>query len=202
MTAKVNIDIADLAAEYQSAYEHGELDSYYFRRWRFPDVWAGWLSETRLPDLAPTQALTLYRAAGGRRSKIFAANPIAEVRDAIDFLLYDTITLEARFNECVAEDGAYKLAGAGPEFVSWLLCLRNPTLLAIWNRSAERALKPLGRYPPTMARGHWGLRYLDLLAALEQIRRQYGLADYPEVDQFCYFISRQWRPGKGSGPDF
>ena len=202
MTAKVNIDIADLAAEYQSAYEHGELDRYYFRRWRSPDAWAGWLSETRLPDLAPAQALTLYRAAGGRSSKVFAANPIAEVRDTIDFLLYDTITLEARFNECVAEDGAYKLAGAGQEFVSWLLCLRNPTLLAIWNPAAERALKRLGRYPPTMARGHWGLRYLDLLAALEQIRRQYALADYPEVDQFCYFISRQWRPGKETGPDF
>ena len=202
MTAAVNIDSAALAAEYQSAYEHGELDRYYFRRWRSPSAWAGWLSETRLPDLAPAQALTLYRAAGGRSSKIFAANPIAEVRDAIDFLLYDTITLEARFNECVAEEGAYKLAGAGPEFVSWLLCLRNPTLLAIWNPAAERALKRLGRYPPTMARGHWGLRYLDLLEAMQQIRRQYALADYPEVDHFCYFISRQWRPGKETGPEF
>ena len=196
MAAAVNFDPAALAAAYQAAYEQGRLDSYYFRRWRFPDAWAGWLSETRLPELTPARALTLYHAAGGRQNGIFAANPIAEVRDTLDFLLYDTITLEARFNECVAEDGAYKLAGAGREFISWSLCLRNPQLLALWNSSAERALKRLGRYPPTMAQGHWGLRYLDLLAALEQVRREYALADYPEVDQFCYFISRHWRPGK------
>ena len=32
MAAAVNIDPAALAAAYQSAYEQGRLDSYYFRR--------------------------------------------------------------------------------------------------------------------------------------------------------------------------
>lgn len=189
-----NINLAALSAAYQSAFEQGELDTYYFRHWRFPDVRAKWLSPDRLPDLSPQQALTLYHAAGCRRTQAFTANPIAEIRDTLDFLLYDTITLEARFNECAAPDGAYKLAGTGPEFLSWLLCLTNPTLFAVWNPSAERALKRLGCYPPAMAKGHWGLRYLDLLDAMQRIRRQFALADYPEVDQFCYFISRKWRP--------
>ena len=194
MPRLVNIDLAAMAAAYQSAYAQGELDSYYHSHWRFPDARARWLSPDRLPDLSPQQAMTLYHAAGCRQTQAFTANPIAEIRDTLDFLLYDTITLEARFNECAAPDGAYKLAGAGPEFLSWLLCLTNPTLFALWNYTAERALKRLGRYPPTMAKGHWGLRYLDLLDAMQRLRQQFALADYPEVDQFCYFITRKWRP--------
>ncbi len=189
-----NINRAALAADYQYAYAQGLLDSYYRRRWPFPDARAKWLAPDRLPDLSLQQALTLYHAAGRRQTQAFTANPIADIRDTIDFLLYDTITLEVRFNECAAPDGAYKLAGAGPEFLSWLLCLTNPTLFAVWNPTAERALKRLGLYPPTMAQGHWGLRYLDLLDAMQRIRQQFALADYPEVDQFCYFISRKWRP--------
>ena len=43
--------------------------------------------------------------------------------------------------------GAYKLSGAGREFISWLLCLRNPALLCVWNANAERMLRRAGAYP-------------------------------------------------------
>ena len=190
-----SVDWGQLQAGYHQTAADGQMARYQVRRWQRAAEMAGWLAEGQLSSLTAEQGLALYRAAGGSRSKDFAANPPAEIRDSLDFLLYDSITLEARFNECVAEGGAYKLAGAGKEFASYLLCLRQPNLLAVWNPASERALRRLGLHPGTLNKGHWGLRYLDLLDALQRVRTRLGLADYPEVDRFCYFVSRSdsWR---------
>ena len=183
-------DRYQLAQAYRETAQTGSLASYWKRRWSRAGEMAKWLEQDLLPDLTSQQARALYRAAGGSKSKEFAENPLSEVADTIDFLLYDTITLEARFNECVAEGGAFRLAGAGKEFISYLLCLQQPGLLAVWNRGAERALRRLGRFPRDLARGHWGLRYMDLLEATHRLRPEYGLADFREADEFCYFVTR------------
>lgn len=196
------VDRSELAESYRQAKGAGgddRLARHWKRRWQRAEEMAAWLSEAALPALTLEQGRALYRASGGNQSRDFAANPLTEIRDVLDFLLYDSITLEARFNECVSAAGAYKLDGAGKEFVSYLLCLRQPGLLAAWNPAAERSLRRLGLYPRTMARGHWGLRYLDLLDALQQVRTQYGLSDYREVDQFCYFLSRRAAKEKPAG---
>ena len=83
----------------------------------------------------------LYRASGGREASAFTSVPIEELRDSLDFLLYDTIKLEGRFDECVNPDGAYKLQGAGKEFVSWLLCLRNPGIAGRLERYCGTAVE-------------------------------------------------------------
>ena len=196
------VDRFQLAQAYRQTAQTGSMAAYWKRRWLRAEEMETWLEHDHLPELTEQQARTLYRAAGGAKVKDFAANPLADICDAIDFLLYDTITLEARFNECVSVDGAYRLAGAGKEFVSYLLCLRQPSLLAVWNPAAERALRRLGRYPSSMARGHWGLRYMDLLDAVHQLRPEYGLADFREVDEFCYFVSRQPAPGKDAAAGY
>jgi hypothetical protein len=105
-------------------------------------------------------------------------------------LLYDTIRLEARFDECAAEEGGYKLAGAGKEFVSFLLCLRDPGLFAPWNSNTERMLRVMGNYPPGLGRGRLGNRYMDLLDALQGLCIRTGLADFQQVDEFAYFVVR------------
>ncbi len=183
-------DLSGLAASFRAAAAEGQLARYYARRWQRSSEMSGWLREDNLAGLTASQGLALYRASGGSQSSTFAANPVAEVRDTLDFLLYDNITLEARFNECVAAGGAYKLQGAGKEFISYLLCLSQPGLLGCWNLAAERALRRLGRRPGRLSRGHWGLRYLDLMDALQPVRSSSGLTHYPEVDWFCYFVSR------------
>lgn len=188
-----------LAQAYRETAQTGVLAAYWKRRWARAGEMAGWLAPEQLPELTETQAAALYRAAGGSRGREFAGNGLAEIRDSLDFLLYDTITLEARFNECVAEGGAYRLAGAGKEFVSFLLCLGQPGLLAVWNPATERALRRLERYPKGLGKGHWGLRYMDLLEAAQRLRPEFGLADFREVDEFCYFVSRRTGGGgKGS----
>ncbi len=186
---------------FRLAVGSGELDTYYRRHWQKSQEYAGWLSENHLPELSVEQASTLYRASGGSRSADFKANSIAEVRDSLDFLLYDTIKLEGRFDECVSPEGAYKLVGAGKEFITYLLCLRNPTLFGVWNASGERALKKLSRYPETLRKGHWGLRYIDLLDSLQRVRLQMELADFREVDQFAYWIAKRWLGPASSTPD-
>ena len=60
--------------------------------------------------------------------------------------MYDTIRLEGRFQECAAEGGAYKSAGAEKEFVSYLLCLKDPNSASPMtpNRKASNAVARRG----------------------------------------------------------
>ena len=138
---------ADLRRLYEEALESGADAAYRKRRWGRAAELVEWLEQDALGSLSAENALQLYRASGGRESSAFSGTAIEELRDALDFLLYDTIKLEGRFDECVSPQGGYKLPGAGREFVSWLLCLRNPQLLGVWNSNAERMLKRIGGLP-------------------------------------------------------
>ena len=171
------------------------LAAYRRRRWGRRDEWAAWLQPAALAVLQPEQAAALYRAAGGRETARFRANDIEGLRDSLDFLLYDTIKLEGRFDECAADDGAYKLAGAGKEFVSYLLCLHQPRLFCVWNANAERLLRAYGQYPPTMRQGPVGIRYLDCLDAAARLSATLGLCDFQEFDEAAWLNAR--RPSAG-----
>lgn len=188
----------ELRRLYLDATASGALDGYRRRRWQSAAEFRGWLAPEALPRLQPEQALRLYRAAGGRDVAAFTANPIAEIRDSLDFLLYDTIKLEGRFDECVAPGGAYRLAGAGQEFASWLLCLREPALFGVWNANAERLLRRAGMYPGALKqkRGPAGVRYLDLLEAMAQLSARAGLPDFIAADETAWLSAR--RPKKPS----
>ena len=146
-------DWAALAASYREAATADALASYRRRRWNFADQPQGWLTQEQLPSLTEPQALALYRAAGGRQTAQFRANPIAEVRDAADFLLYDTIKLESRFDECASPEGGFGLNGAGREWPSYLLTLHEPALFAPWSPHTERGLRRLGMFPAALKRG-------------------------------------------------
>ena len=181
---------AQLRRLYDDATAAGALDAYRRRRWQRAAEFCRWLEPAALPQLSPAQALRLYRASGGRDAAAFCANPIAELRDALDFLLYDTIKLEGRFDECAAPGGAYKLAGAGQEFTSWLLCLRNPALFCVWNGNAERMLRRAGMYPAAMKRGPAGIRYLDLLESIARLSALAGLPDFIAADETAWLLTR------------
>ncbi len=181
---------------YQQALRLGQLEGYRQRRWQRSDEFSAWLDQSTLTSLTMEGALVLYRASGGGRTGEFKTNPIEEVRDSLDFLLFDTIMLEGRFDECASQEGAYNLAGTGKEFYSYLLCLRSPALFAVWNSHAERALRRLDIFPKTLRKGHLGIRYLDLLESLQPVRQQLGLADFRSVDEFAYALSR---PAKQTG---
>ncbi len=140
--------------------------------------------------LTQSQADALYRGAGGRQISKFRTNPITDVRDAVDFLLYDTIKLENRFEECALETGGFGLVGAGREWPSYLLTLREPALFAPWSPHSERALRRLRMLPPGLKQGHPGLCYIDLLDAMQVLRVRLGLPDFRAVDEFCYFNGR------------
>ena len=183
-------DWAALSDAFRETAQAGELDAFRSRRWQYADDPAGWLEQDALATLTQSQADALYRGAGGRQITKFRANPIAEVRDAVDFLLYDTIKLENRFEECALETGGFGLTGAGREWPSYLLMLREPTLFAPWSPHTERALRRLRMLPPGLKRGHPGLCYIDLLDAMQVLRVRLGLPDFRAVDEFCYLNAR------------
>ena len=179
---------------YREVANRGYLAEYRRRRWsRFAECRA-WLAQEELVGLSWDQVLTLFRSSGSSGIREFQTNPLEEVRDALDFLLYDTITLEIRFAECAASGGSYHLPGLGKEFVSYLLCLRDPSLFGVWQSYVPRALRLMGKCPPNLGKGHLGLGYLDLLDALQGVRRETGLDDFRGVDEYCYAITRRYKP--------
>ena len=176
---------------YQQALLDGRLDAYVKRRWGRSDEFAGWLSQESLPTLSMEQALAVYRASGGRKSQEFMSNTIEDIRDSLDFLLFDAIGLETRFEECGSSAGAYYLNGGGRGFASYALCLREPSLFAFWGSHSENGLRRLGIYPANLNKGHLGLGYLDLLNTLHAVRLKSGLTDFRDVDQLSFLVTRK-----------
>ena len=172
--------------------------AYRRKKWLRSAEFYRWLQEDSLPGLEMDQALDLYRASGGRDIAGFKTNTIEDIRDGLDFLLYDNIKLEGRFDECAAPEGAYRMAGAGREFPSYLLCLSNPGLFAVWNANAEGLLKQAGLLPASIKRGPVGIRYLDLLEALNQVRARSGRRDFREIDELAYQAARTKSSAKAS----
>ncbi|MEC8960428.1 MAG: hypothetical protein VYE35_11930 [Chloroflexota bacterium] len=169
------------------------LLNYRRKKWLRSAEFHQWLQQDELLTLTMEQALELYRASGGRNIAQFKTNTIEDIRDGLDFLLYDSIKLEGRFDECAAPEGAYRMAGAGREFPSYLLCLSNPGLFGVWNANAERLLKQAGLLPSTIKRGPIGIRYLDILGALNQVRARSGRLDFREIDELAYQTARRNR---------
>ena len=195
VTGPGGTDWVALREDFVQARAQPHLQNYRRKRWLLSDKFAGWIGDIALPSLSMEQALSLYAAAGGRHQAAFKSNSILEIQDTLDFLLYDTVGLEGRFHECGAESGAYKLAGAGKEFISYLLCVKDPMLFAVWNSNVERAVKKLGMPGVVLNHGRLGICYLDLLGALAQVRRMLGLADFRTMDEFAYAVTRGARQG-------
>lgn len=195
MVARTDGDWPELMAGYQRALNQGLLESYHKKRWSRHGEFSGWLAQDILPSLSVDQAAALFRASGGNRPAEFKANPIEEIRDTLDFLLYDDVKLEGRFDECAAEGGGFKLAGAGKEFASYVLCLQEPALFAVWNSNSERVLRRAGILNASMKTGPMGIRYLDVLDCLARLRHRLGAVDYMALDEFSYAVSRRNLPG-------
>ena len=180
----------DLVSAFEKDLSNGILRNYTEKKFGRCSEFSKWLTEDMLPLLSIEQSLDLYKSSGGRKTPQFKENSIEDIRDAIDFLLYDTIKLEGRFDECVSDIGAYKLLGASKEFVSYLLNLRDPSLFGIWNQSSERALKLLGWYTTDLRKGPWGIRYIDMLDLLHRVQSRFQLPNLSAVDQFNYWLTR------------
>ena len=202
-SARVNQppDWPALAAAYRQAVDDGQLARFRRRRWEYAADPGGWLAQDQLPDLAQAQADALYRAAGGRQITAFRQNRVEDVRDAMDFLLYDTIKLENRFEECAVTSGGFGLAGAGKEWPAYLLAVRDPGLFAPWNPHTERALRRWGLLPPGFRQGHPGLCYIDLLDLLYGVGTSAGLTDFRSIDEFCYLNGRAQRPAPSNAQE-
>lgn len=195
MVARTGGGWTELIDGYRSALEQGLLEPYRKKRWSRCGEFSGWLAQERLPELTLDRAAAVFRASGGSRQRDFKANPIEEIRDTLDFLLYDEVKLEGRFDECVSQGGGFKLAGAGKEFVSYVLCLHEPALFGVWNSNAERMLRRTGSLNKYTKTGPLGIQYLDILEGLGKLRYQLRLADYMALDEFCYAASRVTTPG-------
>ena len=185
-----DVDWQALGRAFSKAEAGPNLAKYRRRKWARSMEFAGWIEVAALPSLTMEQALSLYAASGGTRRQEFNSTPIDEIRDSLDFLLYDTVKLEGRFQECADDDGAFKLAGAGKDFVSYMLCISEPRLFAVWNGNAEKAFRKLGLEVGALRRGPMGIGYIDLLEGSELVRQRLGMADLRSVDEFFYSVSR------------
>ena len=165
------------------------MAAYRRRGWsRFAEC-RSWLAQESLTELSWDQGLIPFRASGAREIRDFRTNQLEEVRDTRDFLLCGTITLEVRFAECASSGGSYHGPGMVKEFVSYILCLRDPSLFGIWQPYVPRALRLMSRCPTNLGKGYLGLGYLDLLDAFQRVKQESGLADFRAVDEYCYAVT-------------
>ena len=169
-------------------------------RWDRLSQFQGWLQQEALPQLSTEQAHILYSASGGRKMKEFKTNTLDEIRDSIDFLLYDPLSLDGRFSECVDPEGAYTLKGSGKGFVSYLLCVRYSHLFGHWSSYSDRSLSLLGIARPkarklVQGQGTTYVQYLDLLWS---VRRAAGMADFLELDRFLWWLAKKGKEGNFS----
>jgi len=192
-------ELPEMLDGYQRALDQGLLESYRKKRWSRRGEFTGWLAQENLPDLTLDQSTAIFRASGGSRAAEFKANPIEEIRDTLDFLLYDDVKLEGRFDECAAEGGGFKLMGAGKEFSSYVLCLQDPSLFAVWNSNSGRLLRRTGILKTSMRTGPIGIQYLDVLDCLARLRYSLGFPDYMALDAFSYVMARRGSPAKANG---
>lgn len=189
-SARPQPDWSGLSDSYRHAEALGQLTAFRKRRWDRTSGAQTWLEQANIPSIKDGQIGILYRGAGGRNLTKFRTNAVADIHDAMDFLLYDTIKLESRFDECASESGAFSLEGTGREWPSYLLTLQEPRLFAPWNHHTDRALRRLGMYQSNLRKGHSGLSYLDLLEILEYLRVRLQFPDFRTVDEFCYVVGR------------
>ena len=170
-------------------------------RWDKASQFQVWLQQDALPNLTQEQANSLYSASGARKGKEFKTNSLEETCESLEFLLYDPLSLDGRFSECVDPEGAYTLKGSGKGFISYLLCIRYPQLFGHWSTYSDRSLKILSISRPKARRSAQGqgttyVQYLDLLWS---VRRGTGMADFQELDRFLWWLAREGRVGRLSG---
>ena len=163
------------------------------RRWKRATEFHGWLQQDVVLELTIGQARELYRAGGGRKIGEFNTNSLKEIRDAIDFLLNDPLSLEGRFSECVNQGSAYALNGCGKEFASYLLSIKEPHLLGVWSTYSEKALALLGFTIPRKRNVSPGTKYVQYIDLLWGMRRATALEDFQELDRFLYWLVRTQR---------
>ena len=181
----------DIQSLFTLAEDDQRLTNYRRKKWSRSEEFQQWLDQKALLELTMDQALSLYRASGSRYASGFKTNTIEAVRDGLDFLLYDNIKLEGRFDECAAPGGAYRLEGTGREFHSYLLCLSNPSLFAVWNNNAEVLLKEARLLPTNIKTSPIGIQYLEILDALNIVRGRSGHRNFKEIDELAYQAARK-----------
>ena len=89
----------DVRSLFTLAGDDQRSTNYRRKKWLRSEEFKQLLDQDALLELTMDQALDLYRASGGRDGAGFKSNTIEEVRDGLDFLLYDNIKLEGRFDE-------------------------------------------------------------------------------------------------------
>ena len=161
-----------------------------FRRWQHAAEFRRWLEQDALRTLTLDQACLMYSACGGRKAKGFGSNALEEIREAFDFLLYDPLSLEGRFSECVTEGSAYELKGSNKAFISYLLCVKDPLLFGVWTPSSDKGLAMLGFITPKERSASPGTKYVRYLDLLWGLRRTAGMADFQELDRFLFWMAK------------
>ncbi|MEE8442370.1 MAG: hypothetical protein V3S37_01360 [Dehalococcoidia bacterium] len=162
------------------------------RKWGKAETASELTKEESLAALTMEQADELYRSlpVTQRKRGEFLSNPLQEIRECIEFLLYGEVTYEIRVWEFLDEMGGYRLNGGDEPLAAALLCTRDPLLYGLVNTTVSRALRKMGIAPQFYPGESHAGRIQKVQETLWQVLGAANFKDFTVTDDFLEAVAK------------
>ena len=175
-----------------------EAQTWIKQRWEDHKRWKEWINAEKLntlPDDELKNKFLEYFNEGAGRHRFNAiyrdriVRDIKKFREAMKFLLDESIPVNKRLNEILDRDGKFHIEGIGKGLATSILMDLDLQKYATWNNKTNMGLDALG-LTPQFARGDdWGTKYQKVMEAIKHIKDLKPELSFLEIDHFLHIVS-------------
>lgn len=160
--------------------------------------WKEWIDPDKLNILSDDELknkfLEYFNEGAGRhhfnavyRDRI--VRDIKKFREAMKFLLDESIPLKERLNEVSNMNGKYHIEGIGSGLATSILMDLDPQKYVTWNNRTNMGLEVLVLRPQFTQGDDWGTRYEKVMEVIRHIRDLKPGLSFLEVHHFLHIVS-------------
>ena len=160
--------------------------------------WREWINPIKFAQLSldelKNKFLEYYNKGMGRYPPIpiqreSITSDMNRLKETLSFLLNESTPIKERINEILDFDGKFYISGLGQQTVTSIMMDLNPKHYATWNKTTNKGLKFLGRYPNPPRGSDWGTWYKEIMESIIQIGNLKPELNNIEIDHFLYIVS-------------
>lgn len=175
-----------------------EAQAWREQRWKDHERWKEWIDLDKLNTLSNDELknrfLEYFNEGAGRhpfnavyRDRI--VRDIDKFREAMRFLLDETVPVEERLNEILTRDRRLHIEGIGKGLATSILMDLDPQKYATWNNKTNMGLEALGLIPEFERGDDWGTKYEKVMEVISHIRDLRPEFSFLEIDHFLHIVS-------------